>query len=263
MSTMTLAQPPSPNHRPVLERILLEAREYSQAGKAFLAVFDLDSTLFDLTLRVAAIVDSFAAEAENQKRFARECEALQNIQILRTDWGLNEALERLGLTGPQHRDFCQALHEHWAFCFFSDAYLHHDEPLPGAVAYVQELARQGADVLYLTGRDIPRMLNGTEASLKAQNFPLGGDKARLILKPTTDLDDAEFKVQVLKELEQKYERIWLFENEPVNLNLASRECPAVGLVFIDSTHSGREQVSETLDRIQHFEVNLSDLRKYQ
>jgi hypothetical protein len=169
------------------------------------------------------------------------------------------ALARAGLptTGP----FFHALHSYWADGFFANDYLHHDEPLPGAVSFVQELHQLGAGIMYLTGRDVPRMWKGTAASLKQHGFPIDLPGVELVLKPDQALDDARFKVEIVRSAEERYERIWLFENEPVNLNLMSRECPEVGLVFIDSTHSGRENVDPVLDNINHFECDLEELRQ--
>lgn len=246
----------------ILERVLHEARDFKNTGRSFLAAFDLDSTLFDLTLRVATIIDGFAADPAHRNRFPLECEALKKIQILRTDWGINEALDRINLTSDKHPEFCKALHDHWVYCFFSNDFLHCDQPLPGAVEFVNELRACGADIMYLTGRDVPRMLEGTEQSLRNWKFPLDDASVHLVLKPEAGWEDARFKVDILQKAQNKYQRIWLFENEPVNLNLVARDCPTIGLIFIESTHSGREQVADTLDRILHFEVDLAEFRKY-
>src|SRR5688572_16859949 len=97
---MSTSDRPRDGH--ILERILHEAHDYRDTGRSFLAVFDLDSTLLDLTLRVATIVDAFALEPANRARFPKECDSLKKIQILRTDWGIGEALGRLGMTDATH-----------------------------------------------------------------------------------------------------------------------------------------------------------------
>lgn len=246
-----------------LEKILLEAHQFQANQRPFLAVFDLDSTLFDLTLRVSAIVDQFAQEPEYLQLFPEECERLKELKIERSDWGLGEPLSRIGIFEHSHQKFFQEIHRYWTAGFFSNNFLHHDLPLPGAVDFVQQLQKIGpmVHIMYLTGRDIPRMKSGTEESLKKWNFPLEAPTSKLVLKPSASLDDAAFKVAVLRETEKLYERIWLFENEPVNLNLTAKHCPEIQLVFIESTHSGREEVSETLDRITHFEIDLIEFEQ--
>lgn len=243
----------------LLQSILEDAWAYSQAGRPFLAVFDLDSTLFDLTLRVSTIVDDFAEDPGHLAAFPEECRQLARLEILPTDWGLEGPLSRIGL--PVDGPFFQALQNYWTECFFSDDYMIHDEPLPGAVEYVQELHLAGAHIMYLSGRDIPRMARGTEASLREYHFPLAPGSAEIVLKPHGSMDDAHFKLDVLRDIESRYEKIWLFENEPVNLNLIARHCPKIGLIFIDSTHSGREQLESELHAIRHFEVDLEEFRR--
>jgi hypothetical protein len=234
----------------ILTRILREAWEFKQASRPFLAVFDLDSTLFDLSLRVASIVDSFAADPVHRASFPNECESLKRIEIRNRDWGIEEPLKRAGLAIDGA--FFKSLHRYWAECFFSNDFLLHDEPIAGSVEFVQELHLTGAEIMYLTGRDVARMGRGTESSLRSHRFPMDAANVHVVLKPSVHLDDAQFKLEILQDAKEKYERIWLFENEPVNLNLIAMNCPEIGLVFIDSTHSGREELQPVLDTIQHW-----------
>jgi hypothetical protein len=237
-------------HRTILHTIL---EEVENSKLKVLTVFDLDSTLFDLTLRISRIVDAFALDPQHRVKFPRECAGLANVKILPTDWGLGEPLSRAGLPSSHSSAFFQALHGFWSECFFSNGYLHHDEPLPGAVEYVKRIRKSGGEIMYLTGRDTERMLEGTELSLRQQGFPLEKG-AELVLKPRAEMDDAWFKVDILKELAPRFDQIWLFENEPVNLNLCAKECPRVGLVFIETTHSGREQITVPVHRIRDFNI---------
>lgn len=250
----------------VLDAILAEIRSTCAAGGPLLShrpllVFDLDSTLFDLTLRVTAILEHFAAIEKNQARFPDLCEMLLKAEIRRSDWGLREPLARLGLHENEHREFFEAVHTHWAGGFFSNDYLDRDFPLPGAVEFVQMGIKSGADVLYLTGRDTARMQAGTVKSLAAHGFPNDGARARLGLKPDSRLDDAEFKADVIAALATNHRPIWLFENEPVNINAVLRRTPDVGIVFIDTCHSGQEEVKTALAKIQHFEVSRREFDK--
>lgn len=238
----------------ILRRILQETTNTTLTNERTLAIFDLDSTLFDLTLRMVRIVEAFGEDPTWRALYPRECEALLNLPIKSSDWGLKDALVRVGILEKDCPGFYRDLHQYWAACFFSGDYLHHDEPLPGAKEFVLELQSRGSEIMYLTGRDVPRMMEGTVRVLKAQGFPIDGPGVEVILKPEASMDDARFKVDVMKGLVGRYKKIWLFENEPVNLNLTAAELPEVGLVYIDSCHSGREEVADTLDRIKHFEL---------
>ena len=224
-----------------------------------LAIFDLDSTLYDLTLRVTAILDRFAKSPEVCARYPDLCQKLEHVEIRRTDWGLTEPLLRIGISKKSHPKFVDEVQAAWARGFFSNDFLDRDFPLPGAVRFVEQCLELGADVLYLTGRDTARMGVGTEKSLRDVGFPFDGVHARLHLKPEAGLDDAEFKADVIEELVSKYDQLWLFENEPVNINAVVKRTPQVQIVFIDTCHSGLEEVRDALATVQHFEVSISDL----
>jgi hypothetical protein len=239
----------------VLHRILKEAEAARLAQTPFLTAFDLDSTLFDLTTRMCRIVDAFIENPKFQHRYPRECELVRELPVKSTDWGLGEALTRVGLTQNTHGEFYRDLHKFWAECFFSNSFLHHDEPLPGAVEFVKRLRSLGAEVMYLSGRDVPRMLEGTHRSLKERGFPVDEAGTELRLKPVAEWDDAEFKIDVLRECAHRFGHIYLFENEPVNINLVAERLPDVRLVFIETCHSGEQQIADALalDSIKHFE----------
>jgi len=65
------------------------------------------------------------------------------------------------------------------------------------------------------------------------------------------MDDARFKADVMKDLVAKYDRIWLFENEPVNINLILSETPSVAL-SISTQLIAKEEVPANLERITRF-----------
>lgn len=240
-----------------LRQILDEISE-KPSGEC-LVVFDLDSTLFDLAIRVTAILDRYANDPKNQERFPLECAALKNVQIRKGDWGLTEPFERLGIRKSTHSEFVDDVHAAWARGFFSNEFLVHDLPLPGAVQFVRDVLKVGGHVIYLTGRDVPRMEAGTRQSLIETGFPLDDHSARMVLKPTAGMSDATFKADEIESYQLRYSEIWLFENEPVNINAVSKRCPKVKMVFVDTCHSGLEEVHEAVAKIPHFEISLSEL----
>jgi hypothetical protein len=239
-----------------LSQILKEIS--NQPPGTSLVVFDLDSTLFDLAIRVTAILDQYARVPENCARFPLECEALKRVEIRKGDWGLTEPLERLGIRSSSHPEFVRDVQDAWAKGFFSNRFLQHDLPLPGAVQFVRDVMSAGANIVYLTGRDIPRMETGTRQSLIETGFPLNDQSARMVLKPVAGMDDAAFKVDEIASYQNKYQQIWLFENEPVNINAVSKHCPQVKMVFVDTCHSGLEEVHESISKIPHFEIAVTE-----
>jgi hypothetical protein len=238
-----------PSH--TLRQILVKAAENSRRGHPSLAVFDLDSTLFDVGPRLERILMDFAQVPDHIRRFPEQVKHFVNLKVEKKDWGVKDALIRAGLDG-HHPEFQAAVRDFWKTTFFSNDYLRFDRPYPGAVEYVQALEKAGAVISYLTGRDVARMGQGSEDVLKHWQFPLG-EKATLDLKPTKEMDDAAFKTDWFLALpKDHYKDIWFFENEPVNINKMRIEAAHVEIVFFDSTHSRREELTEDLPRIMHF-----------
>ncbi len=220
--------------------------------KPALAVFDLDSTLFDVSPRMKQILHDFAADPSFAKSFPQEILLLKKAETLRSDWGIKQAVIRVGLEKASP-EFHLALKDYWIQHFFSNPYLHHDIPYEGAAEYVQKLWNMGVEIVYLTGRDVHRMGVGSEEVLLKWKFPLDGNQARLVLKPEKGLDDAKFKSDWFAQIPRdSYQNIWFFENEPVNVNLVLLEHKHIEVVFFESTHSGKEQAPASLPRVPHF-----------
>lgn len=235
----------------MLENLLAELQHMTSAGEKALVVFDLDSTLFDVSPRIERILFDFAAEPEFQKAFPKQVAQFKDIRTLHTDWGITDALKRIGLD-DEHPEFQTAVKDYWHKHFFSNDYLKYDRPTEGAVEFVQKVAQTGAEIVYLTGRDVQRMGVGSEEVLRQWGLPLNAN-AKLVLKPHKSMDDAEFKTDWFIEARNRdYAHIWFFDNEPVILHLMADKCPEVTSIFFDSTHSGKAHPPENLPRIMNF-----------
>lgn len=241
----------------MLEQILVSIQDLTRKGQKSLVVFDLDSTLFDVSPRLERILLDFAAAPLNQKLFPEQVTLLKNIKTLRSDWGIKGALERVGLDG-HHVEFQEAIKDYWQKSFFSNHYLQFDNPYEGALEFVNSVERAGAEIAYLTGRDVERMGVGSEEIMRRWGFPLN-DKASLVLKPHRSMDDAQFKTDWFIEADKKgYSKIYFFENEPVNLHHLSQFCPHVEMIFFESTHAGKAEPPEALPRIMNFLLNQKE-----
>jgi hypothetical protein len=243
---------PSPRIKQILDKVA----ELTRSGQKSLAVFDLDSTLFDVSPRLERILMDFAAEPANKQRFPDQVKLFRHIKTLRTDWGIQGALIRAGLDG-YHPDFQNAVKDYWHERFFSSHYLQYDQPYEGAIDYVKAMAKAGARIAYLTGRDQERMGIGSEEVLQQWDFPLILGQADLVLKPHKSMDDALFKKDWFDEaLREGYAKIWFFENEPVNIHLIREHCPEVEVIFMDSTHAGKAEAPQEIETIMNFLCNL-------
>ncbi|KHD89547.1 MAG: hypothetical protein OM95_02915 [Bdellovibrio sp. ArHS] len=234
----------------MLEQILDNIRAITQQGEKSLVVFDLDSTLFDVSPRVERILLDFAASPFNQKKFPEQVRLLKNIKTLRTDWGISGALQRAGLDGA-HPEFQEAVRAYWQKHFFSNHYLQFDSLYEGALEFVLEVEKAGAHIAYLTGRDVERMGVGSTEIMHQWGFPLN-ERAHLVLKPHRSMDDAQFKTDWLIENDKSFKKIYFFENEPVNLVHLEQFCPHVEMIFFESTHSGKAEAPSKLPRIMNY-----------
>lgn len=236
-----------------LSQIFVKIAELEKIERKVLLVFDLDSTLFDVSHRTQQILMEFAQLPEILRKYPQEAELLKQAQVTIQDWGYAEALRRMG-SFESAQAMRAELFQFWKKHFFSDPYLHFDQPVPGAVEFVNQLLNfENTEIVYLTGRDQNRMGKGTVEVLKKWNFPVAGPKTQLILKPHQDLEDAAFKTKwFLDHPEIHQSAVWFFENEPVNINHLRKTLSHIEIVFFESTHSQKEQPPVDLPKIRNF-----------
>jgi hypothetical protein len=217
--------------RELLERLLAGSAE-RRTGRVPVIVFDLDGTLLDNRPRVVAILRELAEawRADHPSAAQRLSEA-RNEQI---GYGFVENLVRLGLADPSLHD---AGLRFWHERFFVDSYLRHDVPVPGAVQFAQRCYGAGANIVYLTGRDLPNMSLGTLASLRDLGFPIGVVGTSLVTKPDFAIPDDAFKRDVAPQLERIGPVLASFDNEPANCNAFLACHPECVSVLVDTHHA--------------------------
>lgn len=226
-----------------LNEILKISHDYAAQNVRILAVFDLDSTLFNVSSRTQKILSEFAE--------IHDIDRLKNVEVLCEDWGVKEAVLRAGFSIEKDFEILQKLRDYWAAKFFTSEYLHYDVPYPGAISFVQELADTGCEINYLTGRDQARMGKGSFEVLEKWGFPVAENT--LFLKPSRDQDDELYKLEWFRALDHsKYEKIFFFENEPVNVNAILASHPEVEIIFLDTTHARKQEVSAPIKKIKNF-----------
>ena len=235
----------------VLKHLIEKSKVLSAQQERFAVAIDLDSTLYNVAPRMNQIIKDFCAERFHREKHPNECSILEKTEHKYGDWGLEVSMQRAGIN-IQPSEFMKDIMSFWQKCFFSNEYLHYDEPMPGAIDYVQSLHNAGAYIFYLTGRDSQRLGHGTRECLEKFDFPLHDKTAKIALKPNASLKDETFKQEYLNSLEKLKKEIWLIENEPVNINLILEKNPKIQILFFDSVHSGREDVPENIKRITNF-----------
>lgn len=235
-----------PNSQTVFSNILQETNSK-------MVVFDLDSTLYDVSPRTQLILHKFIELHADNKEFEPTLKSLEQVKLTSSDWGIREAIERNQIQGPQK--LFTALRDYWKQHFFSSDFLHVDKPYPGAVDYVNHIHKSNIPIYYLTGRDRANMEKGTLLSLQEVGFPLHSHD-RLIMKPTKGaLEDEDYKVSELKKLKNEAGSIWFFENEPTIIHQVRSSCPDINVVWINTTHSRRAEPPRDLPTIEgHYRI---------
>jgi hypothetical protein len=81
------------------------------------------------------------------------------------------------------------------------------------------------------------MALGSFASLRDLGFPIGVIGTELVVKPTFEMPDADFKREVAPELRRLGTVIAAFDNEPANVNLFLEAHPDSHGIFLDTQYA--------------------------
>lgn len=232
-----------------LERVVARVKKSTAAGRSTLAIFDLDGTLFDNRTRTIFILREISEKFDNRApELAAAFERFQDLSIV--DYSLDKTLGRMGVRHPAEIAFIK---QEWAKRFFSDEYQKYDMPILGAKAYVDRVHRAGATVIYLTGRDMGRMLVGTTEVLRLYGFPVGVAGTMTIVKKEFEQDDELFKKEVSGYIDRLGEVVAVFENEPANSNSLQARFPGADSFFVLTQHKpGAPDLKPGIRRIRDF-----------
>lgn len=229
---------------------LVKAR--TAQGRSTLAIFDLDGTLFDNRTRTMFILREISEKFD--ARLPQLSRAFSSFRDLsEVDYGLDSTLKRLKVKSPAEIKFIK---QEWARRFFSDEYQKYDMPLPGAKSYVEKVHAAGATVIYLTGRDVGRMLVGMTEVLRLYGFPVGVAATMMIVKKEFKQDDEVFKKEVSEYLDRLGEVVAVFENEPANSNILRARFPGAASFFVETQHRpDAPRLDAGITRIKDFRLS--------
>jgi predicted secreted acid phosphatase len=197
-----------------------------------LVVFDLDSTVLDNRPRQARILREYGAAAGLPLLLAARPEHW-------TSWDIEEAMASVGLPKAEVERHAAAAKQFWRERFFTSEYCAGDEAIAGAVDYLGRVAATGAQLVYCTGRHEP-MRSGSVACLQRLGLPVPGARVHLLMKPTFEQSDDDWKESAYARLHALGEVVAAFDNEPTHVNGYRRAFPDALAVHLATDHSGRE-----------------------
>jgi len=198
-----------------------------------IVVFDLDSTLFATAGRNMVILQDFAKAHQNN--FEGLDELILSVSHADLGWDIRAPLMARGVSDKALLD---AVMDFWKARFFTDEYVVHDHPNPGAVDFVHQVHEAGALVYYLTGRHVQGMSVGTIQALTNSGFPYWRGRTILHLKPSFTMDDAVYKQQAIDDINSHQGAVVAtFDNEPANCNIFQSSFGKALNFFVDTEHS--------------------------
>jgi hypothetical protein len=205
-------------------------RAEAEGGRVPQIVLDLDGTLFDNVPRSKAILLDAARHHAGGTPLAA---AIGSIPEEDFEYDPIATLRKRGVGDDATLEW---LREEWANRFFASSYLTHDVPLDGAVDAAHRWWRAGAELNYLTGRHVPDMFLGTCRSLHEAGFPLGTDRTQLLMKPSIERIDWEFKVQTVPSIRRKGPIVLIVDNDPRVINPLVGVVPEALAVMVKTLH---------------------------
>jgi len=234
-----------------LEEVVSIIKNKTRQQVSTLAIFDLDGTLFDNRTRTMFILREISEKFDKDvPELVEAFDTFHDLSIVQ--YGVRETLENMGIKNEKQ---IELIEKEWANRFFSDEYQMVDYPLLGAKSYVSCVHEAGATVIYLTGRDVGRMLVGTTECLRMYGFPVGIVGTMMLVKQNVEEEDDIFKRDVMDYLKRLGEVVALYENEPLNINMMHRAFPEALSFFVMTQHKpGAPEVNEGIYKIKDFKI---------
>lgn len=236
--------PISPDWHLVLEATLKRAREVGPRG---VLAFDLDSTLFDNRPRQARIVREFGRTSG--------LSALESCTAAHFDsgWDMKAAMRNCGLKEAEIERVFGDVRAFWFQRFFTSPYCLDDEAIEGAAEFLRRVRETRARIAYVTGRH-EAMREGSVGAMARHGFPTPDERTvHLVMKPTLDVHDDDFKREAHARVGELGEVIACFDNEPTHVNDYRRKFPGALVVHLATDHSGRPvELLEGVNSVPHF-----------
>ncbi|MDQ7821271.1 MAG: HAD hydrolase-like protein [Candidatus Eremiobacteraeota bacterium] len=239
------------NQNDRLNEVVERIRAKTESNVSTLAIFDLDGTLLDNRPRTIFILREISEKFE--ERLPQLVEAFDRFyELSAIEYSIEETLKKFNIRDENEITFIKS---EWEKRFFTDEYQKFDIPLPGAKSYVNRIYDAGATVIYLTGRDVGRMLVGTTDSLRLFGFPVGVVGTMTIVKKEFAEKDEVFKKDVVTYLKRLGKVEAVFENEPVNSNILRREFPEASSFLVLTQHRpDAPQLEQGIHAIRDFRI---------
>ncbi len=202
-----------------------------KSDKKPLMIFDLDGTLVEHHYRIYHIFVELAREL-NFPEYAKSI--IYDSKPEEYRYHPRETLEKIGL----EEKFIKIMLSPWLKYFLSSKFLHYDHPMKGGYYFVRNILSLGIKIVYLTGRDVPNMGEGTRTWLEKFNFLDNSGLTELNMKKDLSISNAESKRIACDEMNSSGQAVLVVENEPKELEFMLNVFPKSIGVLMDTPNSG-------------------------
>jgi len=203
------------------------------APRTTVAVIDIDGTIALHYLRTYEIFMRAVKTLDMPEEFKAN---LANYDPRGYDYYPRKNLLQVGF---QEDETLAGMMRFWDENFFSNRYLHLDEPIAGAREFVRILLGLGINIAYLSGRDEQNMGDGTRAWLRRHDFMGDHTRTSLSLKTDPDITSVESKRIAVEKIKSIGEPLLIIDNEPGELEALWLKFPQAATVLLDTPNSGR------------------------
>lgn len=212
------AIPPPQPVSPLWEKISQRVTRAHRKNLRPIVVLELDRALLDPRPRELAILKAYGSQelATVRPKAAQKIAALTLASI---QGGVRKTLSAAGIQEDAVINNAAVFR---AQNFFSGTYLHVDEPLLGAVAWVRSLYSKGARIIYLSRRNHQEQLVGTMQTLHKLGFPIGIRGSELIMRPKDGMSNAVFLQGVTTYLRGSGKVVAILADTAANANIHRR-----------------------------------------
>jgi phosphoglycolate phosphatase-like HAD superfamily hydrolase len=217
---------------------LAEATETAlNVGKTPYAIIDLDGTLVDYSMRTSKLFEKALDIIQPSKDIA---DLIRSIKPTDYSYFPGDDFVRIGISDKQT---VEKLVAYWDEYYFSNHYLEHDRPRPGAYEFILNLLKLNINIIYLTSRDYENMGEGTRSWLYEHKFLKAMDCTRtLMMKTDLKLKNFQSKRANCERIAILGQPVIIIDNEPVDLEAVSNYFPEAMTVLIEGLNSGKPAV---------------------
>ncbi len=227
----------------VLQEVLKRAQKFGTLG---VVVFDLDATIFTNYPRWVHILKEYGHVRGLTPLLHTKPEYING-------WSMYVSMVQSGIDPKLAKDLEKDAYQFWAERFYTSEYCREDEPIEGAVDYLNTLRKTGVQIAYSTGRHVG-MVEGTISCMERYGMPTPDEhQVHILAKPTLEMDDDAWKEEAYARLRRLGEVIAAFDNEPTHINSYANAFPFAQAVHLLTNDSGRGiLVSSHIPSIRNF-----------